>query len=87
MRRANFPDVEGNPPPRLAEAEQTRAMSLLFYVDESADDHHHFHLGLLATGAQANDLGLPAHGRLAERRSITPQAWLKKLGITIRSLR
>jgi hypothetical protein len=42
-------------------------------------------LGYALTDA-ANDLGLPAHGRLAERRSLAPQAWLKKLGITIRSL-
>jgi hypothetical protein len=33
-----------------------------------------------------NDLGLPAHGRLAERRAAEPAAWLRKLGITIRAL-
>lgn len=34
----------------------------------------------------ARDLGLPAHGRIAERRSRSPRAWLNKLGITIRPL-
>ena len=34
----------------------------------------------------AHDLGLPAHGRLAERRNLAPRTWLKKLGITIRPL-
>jgi len=34
----------------------------------------------------AHDLGLPAHGRLAERQNIRPDAWLKKLGVTIRTL-
>lgn len=42
-------------------------------------------LGYALTDA-ANDLGLPAHGRIAERHSLAPQAWLKKLGITIRTL-
>ena len=42
-------------------------------------------LGYSLTDA-ANELGLPAHGRLAERQSTTPRAWLKKLGITIRTL-
>ncbi|MDA8063875.1 MAG: hypothetical protein M0T80_15865 [Actinomycetota bacterium] len=34
----------------------------------------------------AYDLGLPAHGRLAERQTLTPIPWLRKLGITIRTL-
>lgn len=35
----------------------------------------------------AADLGLPAHGRLAERQTLQPERWLKKLGVTIRTLR
>lgn len=31
-------------------------MTLLFYVDESRDTLHHFHLGLLTTGAQVSTL-------------------------------
>ena len=42
-------------------------------------------LGYALTDA-AKDLGLPTHGRLAERQSIAPLAWLKKLGIIIRKL-
>jgi len=42
-------------------------------------------LGYSLTDA-SNDLGLPAHGRVAERHSLAPLAWLKKLGITIRTL-
>lgn len=33
-----------------------------------------------------NDLGVTAHGRLAERQTLAPLPWLKKLGITIREL-
>jgi hypothetical protein len=33
-----------------------------------------------------NDVGVTAHGRLAERQTLAPLAWLKKLGITIREL-
>ncbi len=42
-------------------------------------------LGYALTDA-ALDLGVPAHGRLAERRSLAPHTWLRKLGITIRPL-
>lgn len=34
----------------------------------------------------ANDLGLPRHGRIAERTTTADIAWLKKLGIQIRRL-
>lgn len=34
----------------------------------------------------ANDLGVAAHGRLAERQTLAPLPWLKKLGITVREL-
>jgi len=33
-----------------------------------------------------NDLGVTAHGRLAERQTLAPRSWLKKLGITVREL-
>ena len=39
-----------------------------------------------ALTAAARDLGLASHGRLAERQTLTPAPWLKKLGVNVRPL-
>ena len=87
-RGQDHPDTDGTVPELLISAVRAQ-QALRHHAGAGPDDmllpYTAKTLGYALTDA-ANELGLPAHGRLAERQSIAPRAWLKKLGITIRTL-